>query len=595
METDSLTQLTQSNITTTENGDKALTTSGSCCLDFFVRITRNANFKDYIDTFDKALIEDRETAIKLLMNMRDVRSGKGEKLIPIVILFYIKLSYPADVYKAVLEKMVEYGYWKDLLKIIEIEARYNMEISKKTKVSPTSIEVTMFANQLAIDYKLLLDAESNPLPDNKKVSISLCAKWAPSEKTHYDHHPMFAAKNISTLMAMTPKEYRVMLSKLRSHLNILEMLMCGQRFDEIDFSKLPSIAAMKMKKAFKRDTNAAGVESESRKRLNLTYSQYLTDLAKGKTKVNVKGVHPHEIVAGYLDNPDAEIDELAEAQWNTIKQSIMNKNIFRDCTAVVDVSGSMSGQPMAVAISLGILLSECTTGPFYGRVITFHETPTWHQLVGSNLKEQVACMANMSWGGSTNLRACYDLILSNAINAKLLQSEMVKTLFIFSDMQFDQAIGGKYESTLEYAKRTFEEAGYKLPNIVFWNLRTSDSKSLPCSKDENGVTMLSGFSAELLKCLLNGDEMTPFKMMMHVLEPYVVPDVVTNYTGVKNQLTDTNLTHLEAAVTKSATKKAFLPPINDGSKAVDTQNTGNYGSGTAHWENPNPASDFFEI
>ena len=543
----------------TENGDKALATSGDACLDFFTRITRNAAFSDYIDAFDKAWSENKETAIKILMNMRDVRTGKGEKLIPTVILLYIKVCYPGDIYNSILTKMTEYGYWKDLLRIIEMESRFYKEESKKAVLPSKSIEVVLFAEQLKKDHKLLLDSKLSSSIDNKKVAVSLCAKWAPSEKTHYNHHPMFAATNIMNEMGLKPKDYRQMLTKLRNHLCVLEMLMCNNRLDEIDFSKVPSVAMMKMKKAFMRDTNADNVESDNRKKLHQSYKEYLENLAKGKAKVNIKGIHPHEIVGSYL-HKKAELDPLIEAQWLAIKKRVMEAGVFRNVTAVVDVSSSMSGQPMEVSIALGILVAECTMGPFHGRVITFHQTPTWHQLVGTNLKEQVKCMEKAPWGGSTNLRAVFDLILHNAKSAQLTQDEMVKTLFIFTDMQFNQCDNGNWESTFEYSKRTFQEAGYVLPNIICWNLRTSNSKTMPVNKNEEGFAMLSGFSAELLKCVLNGEEYTPYSMMMHVLEPYFVPDQVTNYAGTKVSLDNKHLGYLEAAITKSAIKKAFKPP-----------------------------------
>lgn len=553
----------------TENGDKALVTSGDCCLDFFTRITRNANFYDYIDTFNKAYTEDCETAIKVLMNMRDVRHGKGEKHIPVVILTYIKLVYPSDVYEPILRKMVEYGYWKDLLRVIEIETRYYKETCKKATLKTGPVEILLFAEQLKTDYKILMDYESctnhssdqaNLSPVSKKVCISLCAKWAPSEKSHYNHSPMFAANNIMNEMGLTPKYYRILLTKLRNHLSVLEMLMCAQRFDEIDFSKLPSVAMMKMKKAFLRDTNADGTETDNRKKLHESYKEYLSNLAKGKTKVNTVGIHPHEIIGSYIHG-GGELDPLAEAQWATIKQRVMDSGVFRNVTAVVDVSASMSGEPMKVSIALGLLVAECTSGPFYGKVITFHETPIWHQLVGSNLKEQVECMSRAPWGGSTNLRAVFDLILNNAIAAKLTQDEMVKTLFIFTDMQFNQSCGGEaYESTFEYAKIRYLEMGYNLPKIICWNLRTSQSKTIPCSKDEEGFVMLSGFSAELLKCILTGKEFTPYAMMMHVLEPYVVPPEILDYSATKTPLDSIHLTYLETAVTKSAIKKAYKQP-----------------------------------
>jgi hypothetical protein len=559
--------------TTTENKDAAFTTSGNYCLDFFTRITRNAPVNDYIDAFTKAWNENKETAYQVLMNLRDVRNGKGEKLIPAVVMVYLRYNIDSNVYESMLRKMIEYGYWKDLLRIIEINSRTELEYNKKSvpNFHTCPIEIQLFAEQLKKDSDAL-EVESD-----KKIPISLCAKWAPSEKTHYDHHPMCAARNIATAMKLNLKEYRLMITKLRKHLGILEMLMSTQQYDLIDFSKLPSVALMKLKKAFNRDTNSEGVESEARKKLKLSYKDFLEKLSKGKVKVNVKGIQPHELVSTYMEKGD--LDPLVEGQWNEIKKQVRETGAFRNVTAVVDVSGSMQGQPMLVAIALGILVAECTTGPFHGKMITFHERPTWHRLVGSSLKDQVHCVSKAPWGGSTDIRAVFDVILQEAVNADLTQDEMVKTLFIFTDMQFNSACGlhSSWGSSFEYAKRKFSDRGYQLPHIICWNLRTSSSKSLPVLKNQEGYAMLSGFSAELLKCILNAQEFSPYSMMMHILEPYNVPPEVTQSQISALTPPFGNIKYLEQAVEKSAIKQAYKgmknKPKNDSSTDDDSDDS----------------------
>ncbi len=152
---------------------------------------------------------------------------------------------------------------------------------------------------------------------------------------------MFVDTCISKAMGLTAKEYRKLLTKLRNHLNILEMLMATQRFDEIDFSKVPSVAMLKMKHAFSRDHNSKKLESDARKKLKLAYADYLLKLVKGETKINVKGIQPHEIIEQY--KKCSEINDLFESQWTTIKNRVLETGAFKDVTAIVDVSGSMHG------------------------------------------------------------------------------------------------------------------------------------------------------------------------------------------------------------------------------------------------------------
>ena len=93
------------------------------------------------------------------------------------------------------------------------------------------------------------------------------------------------------------------------------------------------------------------------------------------------------------------------------------------------------------------------------------------------------------------------MILKKAKDAKLPRDEMVKTIFIFSDMQFDSCGGVGYKSDYHVIKRKFEEAGYDVPGIVFWNLR-SDGFKPPVGRDERNVAMLSGFSGQMMKIFL---------------------------------------------------------------------------------------------
>lgn len=539
----------------TENGDLAFTTCGDKNLDFFTRIVRDAPVNDYVPAFCDAWKENKEMATQILMNMRDIRKGKGEKLIPIVIIVCLKQKLPKDAYRNLLEKIIEYGYWKDLLKIMEMYTRLMIEINGKKAIIDCSAEISLFAEQLKKDYDIL-KSEQKLNHEGKNVAISLCGKWAPSEKTHYNKHPMKFADSIANEMKMTSKEYRKMLSELRAHLNILEMLMATQQYDKIDFSKIPSIAMSKHKNAFNRNTNADGKIFDSRVKLCSSYQEYLKQLSEGKTKVNVTGIQPHELVGQYFSKYD--VDPLVESQWEAIKKRVMESGAFEKVTAIVDVSGSMNGLPMEVSIALGILVAECSNGPFKGQVITFSDNPSWHVLKGNNLMEKVHSMKKAEWGGSTDLRKVFDLILTEATRYNLKQEQMPETLFIFTDMQFNEACGrtDNWTSTFMDAKSSFEKCGYKLPKIVCWNLRTSTAKTLPCSKDEEGFTMLSGFSAELLKCIMDAQEFTPIAMLRHVLEPYIVPQVIID-CGI-DELEFNNIGSLETAIKKSEFKKAFI-------------------------------------
>ena len=140
----------------------------------------------------------------------------------------------------------------------------------------------------------------------------------------------------------------------------------------------------------------------------------------------------------------------------------------------------------------------------------------------------------MDWHGSTDVDAAFDLILKRACDSKIAQEQMIETLFIFSDMQFDSACRsfsdmGDFGSwtaptNFKVAQAKFEKHGYKLPKVVFWNLRGygyGESASVPVTQTEEGTALVSGFSGQLLKLFMDGvnELMTfnPFNLMKEAI------------------------------------------------------------------------------
>ncbi len=60
----------------------------------------------------------------------------------------------------------------------------------------------------------------------------------------------------------------------------------------------------------------------------------------------------------------------------------------------------------------------------------------------------------------------------------------------------------------------FEAAGYKLPQVVFWNLRASGfpgEKSTPVTYNQEGVALVSGFS-EAATQAVHGPAQRPYSL-----------------------------------------------------------------------------------
>ena len=195
---------------------------------------------------------------------------------------------------------------------------------------------------------------------------------------------------------------------------------------------------------------------------------------------------------------------------------------------MADVSGSMDGTPMHVAIALGILVSEVTHPAFRDKVLTFDTDPTWHDLsMHTTFVDKVQSLQGAQWGGSTDFGKAMEKI-AELVRAERLEQGDVPDLLVISDMQFNQAgVHGRFSSfgyqsartknghgwstaheniTRMFAKLGIELHGHPLqpPNIIFWNVR-ADTVGFPAAADDKGVMLLSGFSPALMKFILSGE------------------------------------------------------------------------------------------
>jgi len=259
-------------------------------------------------------------------------------------------------------------------------------------------------------------------------------------------------------------------------------------------------------------------------------------LEEGTKKLKGKQLYPHEIAKKCMHGRQASDLELEifSAQWEAIRASVKAameaqaaavaspgggeapKGMVNlgQLVPLVDVSGSMSGTPMEVAIALGILVSELTAPAFANRMLTFESQPNWVKLEdGASIAEKVRATQSAPWGGSTNFEKALEKILEVCVSAKLHPSQ-IPDMIVFSDMQFDAAAGygDRWETQYERIVRRFAESGVQVcgepwpaPQITFWNLR-GNTHGFPASADQPGVKMLSGFSPALLKLVLEGGE-----------------------------------------------------------------------------------------
>lgn len=455
----------------TDKGAVAYCTTYSKTLDFFGSISelRYANDDDIIDKFMDAFNEDPKTAVKMLFWVRDVRGGAGERKAFRVISKHLMKNSP-EVLVQNLHLIPFYGRWDDLVELQDFVEAYNI-----------------IRNQISLDM-----TSDNP---------SLLGKWLPSITTS-SYKTVGNAISLSKKLGYTLKQYRKMTTSLRDKIKIVERALSEKDYASIDYSKLPSKASAKYRAAFYRN-------DEER------YSEFLESLANGKSKVNSSTLYPHEIVDMVLKG-DTKMFPLYQGMWDNLPDYTNGKSDNSLC--VVDTSGSMTGIPIKVAVALGMYFSERNKGIFKDTIITFSNNPELVTLTKKTLHERIDEVFDTDWGGTTNLAATFDLILSAATKHNLPKEEMIEKLYIFSDMQFD-SIGGRnvnQNTILQQTKEKWALAGYDLPKIVFWNLEEAES-SFPFNTTEENVQLVSGFSPSIFKHLMNDQFLSPIDFMKSVV------------------------------------------------------------------------------
>lgn len=398
---------------------------------------------------------------------------------------------------------------------LKIQSR-EAEVARKMKVVEMA-KKTIERYTIDPDFRLLHDCISNffsgMLASDAEMlklgnlnQIGLAAKWCPSLDSSFDRstlvcesiaRKMWPKDSIDEYKDIAEEHYvykvrdrlrREVLVPLRKALELPEVYMSARQWDSLPYNRVASVAMKKYTKIFKKH------DAER-------FGGYLTKVKEGKAKIAAGALLPHEICASAKDE---ETRDVAELQWDRMVKDMLEKGKMKDSIAVCDVSGSMTGTPMEVCIALGMLLSELSEEPWKGRVITFSEDPQIHIIEGKTLTEKMQFVEMMDWGTNTDFQKVFDLLLEVAKDGKLTGDDMVKRVFVFSDMEFDQASANAWETDYMAICRKFSESGYGdcVPQIVFWNLR--DSRSTPVVANQKGVALVSGFSKNLMKIFLEG-------------------------------------------------------------------------------------------
>jgi len=339
------------------------------------------------------------------------------------------------------------------------------------------------------DIQGVLSAFARAIKDGDR----LANKWAPRKGE--------IAKKLRDELGYTNKEYRKWLKK---HSDTVETKMSNNKWDDIKYSSVPGSAMRRYSRAYNRND-----------------SQRFEDWKNDETtKTSVSATYPHQIFKVIEQD-----EKLAEKMWRDLPDYIETEEII---LPMIDVSGSMYGKPLEVAIALGMYLAEKNKSEFKDRFLTFSERPQIVKIDNTKtLAEKINSISEADWGMNTDFEKAYTKILDLATKHDVDPKSMPTMLLCLSDMQFDESGNGGLH--LDDIRDKYETHGYKMPKLVFWDLNAYTGQPAECS-DEN-VAMVSGFSPSIMKAILNAEEFNPIDVMLEAVEP-----IKLDYTNLKPEL-----------------------------------------------------------
>lgn len=466
----------ETNFTCTENGAVTYAGTMSDCLDLFAAMgaLRREPEQEIIARFSRAFAENADIAMKILFFGRDVRGGLGERRVFRVIANWLAHHEPAALRKNI-ALIPEYGRFDDLVSLMGTACEKDA--------------LAVIRDQLRKDL-----ASEN--------GVSLLAKWLPSVNAS-NKETVRMGKKIARALGMSDAEYRRTLVKLRARIRIIENHLREKDYT-FDYSAQPSKAMYKYRAAFIRN------DAER-------YGAFMKQVEKGEKTLHTSTLTPYDIIApcvGFGKMTDEERKAM-DVTWNALEDFTTGENAL----VVVDGSGSMYSasdpKPASVAMSLAIYFAEHNKGAFRNHFITFSGNPRLVEIKGRDIAEKVRYCMGYNEVANTNIQRVFELLLNTAVRKRLSQEEMPSRIYIVSDMEFDHCADDAELTNFEYARKQFEGRGYKLPEVVFWNV-ASRTRQQPVTMNEQGVALVSGCTPRLFS-MIQGGSLSPYTVMMEVL------------------------------------------------------------------------------
>ena len=479
-------------------------------LDMFAYSSRDPkqDYEKNKNRFKNALIENDKIALANLLYTLDIRNGKGERAL-FKSYFSALIEMNKDYAIQILPYIPELGRWDYVFEGIGTEIEENVY-------------------ELIRAY-LMMDIKNY----NENKPVSLLAKWLPSIKTHNKKN-YFAVK-LAKKLNLTEKEYRKILSKLRDRLNIVEKHITNKEYEKIEYISVPSKAMVKYKNLFftKDEVRFKEFIEELKDSKKAKYDNlFMNDFAKmyldNLMKIGINYFYERTIKEAcrllfnnfflkdleensqiLLQNFKNE-KNLINTMWKKQSKIEFDKNVL----VIADTSGSMEGTPFETAISLAIYISQNNKSEEWrNKFIIFSsdciEYSYDKDAEFTDIIDNIPLIAE-----NTNIDKVFKKILNDSIEKNLPQLDEV---IIVSDMEFDMVQNKKNMSNFKHWKSEFAKYNYELPKIIFWNV-ARNVESFPVTKLDYGTCLVSGYSKNILKSIIDIENFDPIDIMLKTLE-----------------------------------------------------------------------------
>ena len=471
--------------------------------------------------FENALIENDKTALANLLYTLDIRNGKGERAL-FKSYFSALIEMNKDCAIQILPYIPELGRWDYVFEGIGTEIEENVY-------------------ELIRAY-LMMDIKNY----NENKPVSLLAKWLPSIKTHNKKN-YFAIK-LAKKLNLTEKEYRKILSKLRDRLNIVEKHITNKEYEKIDYISVPSKAMVKYRNLFFAKDEVRFKEfieelkaSKKPKYDNLFMNDFVKMYLDNLRRIGVNYFYGKTIKEAYKNSisdliKDLSLKELEDRQIllqrlkdeknliNTMWKKQTKIGFDKNVLVVADTSASMRGTPFETAISLAIYISQNNKSEQWRNKFIIFSSDCIEYSYNKNAEfidilDEIPFIVE-----NTNIDKVFKKILNDSVEKKLPQLDEV---IIISDMEFDEVQDKKDMSNFKYWKSEFAKHNYKLPKIIFWNVARNVG-SFPVTKLDYGTCLVSGYSKNILKSIIDIENFNPIDIMLKTLEEKNYFEMVKN-------------------------------------------------------------------